>query len=111
MSVQHLGHQGDTLLRGNIREAHHAGMLETPEVYEFAEVCVERYQNPGFGSGSFEQRLIAGIGSELAGLEDFMPVCAQPIGQGWADTAVDEELHGSATEMADSVSRAITACA
>ena len=44
------------------------------------------------------------IGSELAGLEDVMIPGTQPVGQLWAGTAIDEELHGSATEMADSVS-------
>ena len=104
MSLQHLGHQGDSLQRRNIREAHNATMLETPEVYEFSEISVERNQNPGFGSRSFEQCLIPRIGSELAGLEDVMPLVAQPVGQRWAGTAIDEKLHGSATAMADSVS-------
>ena len=111
MSLQYLGHQGDTLQRGNIREAQQASMLEALAVDEFSEIRVDRNQNPGFGSGSFEQCPIARIGSELAGLEHVMPLVAQPIGQRWAGTAIDEELHGSATEMADSVSRAITACA
>ena len=75
-----------------------------PEVYEFSEISVERNQDPGFGSRSFEQCLIARIGSELAGLEDVMPSGAQPIGQRWAGTAIDKQFHGSATAMADSVS-------
>ena len=111
MPLQHLGPQGDTLLDGNIREAHPTSMLEAPVVNEFSEVRVDRSHNPGFGSGSFEQCAIAGIGSELAGLQDVMSLGAQPFGQRWAGAAIDEELHGPATEMADSVSRAITACA
>ena len=111
MSLQHLGHQGDTLQCGNIREAYQTCMLEAAEVHEFSEISVDRNQNPGFRSGSFEQCLIARIGSDLAGLEDVMPLGAQPIGEQSAGTAIDEELHGSATEMAASVSRAITACA
>ena len=96
---------------GNVREAYQAGVLETPEVHEFSKISIDRNQNPGFGSGSFEQCLIARIASELARLKHVMPLGAQPIRQRWAGTAIDEELHGSATEMADSVSRAITACA
>lgn len=59
----------------------------------------------------FEQCLIARVGSEPAGLENVMSLGPQPVGQPWSDAAIDEELHGSGTETADSVSPAITACA
>ena len=76
--------------------------IEMPRM--FSEIGVYRQQNPVFRSGACEQCLIPRIGSELAGLEDVMILGTQPVGQLWAGTAIDEELHGSATEMADSVS-------
>lgn len=111
MSLQHFRDQGDTLQHGNVREAYQASMLEAPEVHEFSEIRVDRNQNPRFGSSSFKQCLIARIAPELAGLEDIMSLGAQPVRQQRAGTAIDKELHGSATETADSVSRAMTACA
>ena len=104
MSSEYVAHQGNALRRGNIWEAHQAGMLEASHVHEFSEIGVYRQQNPVFRSGACEQCLIPRIGSELAGLEDVMILGTQPVGQLWAGTAIDEELHGSATEMADSVS-------
>ena len=44
MSLQHLGHQGDALQHGNIREPHQAGMLEAPDVHELSEVSVDGNQ-------------------------------------------------------------------
>ena len=84
MSVNHLRHQGDALARGDIREAHQAGVLEAPDVHQFSEIGVDRDQNSAFGSGSFEQRLIARVRSELAGLEDVMPIGAEPVGELWS---------------------------
>ena len=53
MSLQHFGHQGDTLQHGNVREAYQASMLDASEVHEFSEIRVDRNENPRFGSGSF----------------------------------------------------------
>ena len=111
MSLQDFVDQGDALPHGNVREAYQASMLEASEVHEFSEIRVDRNQNPRFGRGSFKQCLIARVAPELTGLEDVMSLGAQPVREQWAGAAIDEELHGSATEMADSVSRAITACA
>ncbi len=39
MPLQHLGHQGDTLAHGNVREAHQAGMLEAPNCGRASAEC------------------------------------------------------------------------
>lgn len=62
-------------------------------------------------TGPLEQSSIAGIRFELTRLEDVMALDAQPVGQHRTGTPVHEELHRSDTEMADSVSREITAWA
>ena len=86
-------------------------MVDSPDVHQFSEVPVDRDQNSSLGCGAFEQRPITRIGFELACVEDVVSLGTQPFRQAAARTVVDEELHGLVTEMADSVSSAITACA
>ena len=111
MSLDHLTHQGDPFSHGHIREAHQAGVQHAIDEHQLSEVGVDRDQDPAFGTGPLEQSPIAGIRFELTRLEDVMALDAQPVRQPRAGAPVDEELHGSDTEMADSVSREITACA
>ena len=92
-------------------KAHQTGVLEALQVHEFSEIGVDCDENPALDVGALEQRLITWIRAELARLEDVMALAAQPICQLGAGAAIDEELHGSATDTADSVSRAITAWA
>ncbi len=86
-------------------------MLDLANVHELSEIGIDRDQDPAFGSGTFEQCLITRILSELPRLKHVMALIPQPVCQTAADATVDEELHGSATDTADSVSLAITACA
>lgn len=111
MALNNLGHQPDALRRGDIRKAHQTGVLEALQVHEFSEVGVDCDENSVLDLGALKQRLIARVRAELAGLENVMTLAAQPICQLRAGAAIDEELHGSATDTADSVSRAITAWA
>ena len=45
------------------------------------------------------------------GLDNVMPLAAQPFCQTVADASINKKSHDSATDTADSVSLAITACA
>ena len=54
---------------------------------------------------------VAWIVAELAGIDDVMPLAAQPPRQSLPSTPVDEKSQDSATDTADRLSLAITACA
>ena len=109
MSLNHVGHERDALPRRNVRQAHQTGVLEALDVHKFPEIGVDRDQDPALGARAPEQGPIARVGAELAGLDDIMTLDAQPFGQSGTGAAIDQELHGSATETADNVSRAMTA--
>ena len=111
MSLNHVGYERDALPRRDVRQANQTGVLEALDVHEFSEIGVDRDQNPALGARASEQHPIARIGAELAGLDDVMTLGAQPLGQLGTDAAIDEELHGFATETAANVSWAITAWA
>ena len=103
--------RGDPFWYGHVREAYQTGMGHAIDVDQLSEIGVDRDQSPALRTGPLEQGPIAGIRFELARLKDVMALHAQPLGQPRPGAAVDEKLHRSDTEMADSVSREITACA
>ncbi len=80
-------------------------------VDELREVSIERYQDPVIGRGALEQRPIAGIVAEVSGLDDVMPLATQPLCQSLPGTPVNQKPQDSATDTADKLSLAITACA
>lgn len=86
-------------------------MWNLPHVHELSEVVVDGHQYPALGRGIFEQREITRVGAKLAGFDDVMPLAAEPFRQAASGTPIDEKPHDSATDMADNVSLAITACA
>lgn len=111
MALNDLGHQPDALRCRDIRKAYQAGVPEALQVHEFSEIGVDCDENPALDVAALKQRLIARVRAELAGLQDVMTLAPQPIRQLRAGAAIHEELHGFATDTADSVSRAITAWA
>ena len=72
---------------------------------------IERHQDALLDRRTLEQRPVARIVAELAGIDDVMSLAAQPPRQSLPGTPVDEEPQDSATDTADRLSRAITACA
>ena len=78
MAFDQLGHQCDTSLGRNIREADESRMREIVQKYELAEIGVDGHQNPVFGIRMSEQRPIARIGTKLASFENIVPLFAYP---------------------------------
>ena len=68
--LEHFGHQGEAVASGDIGKPYQACMFDSPDVHQFAEVSVDRDQNPALRRGPFEQRPITWIGFELPGIED-----------------------------------------
>ena len=111
MSLKHFGHQGNALIRRHVRQANQSGMGCGMHIDERCEVRIERHQNPVFGTRSRQHCLVARVIPEVAGIDDIVALAAQPFPQSAPGTPVDEELQVSATDTADRVSLAITACA
>ena len=111
MSIEHAAHQGNTLIHRHVRQANQSGMGRGMHVDERCEVRIECYQNSVFGSRSRQHCRVARVLPEVAGIDDIVTLAAQPFPQSAPGTPVDEELQDSATEMADRVSLAMTACA
>ena len=78
---------------------------------ELPEVGVDGDQDLIFGSCTLEQRSIARVGTEIAGLENIVPPRAQPGREPSPGAPIDEEFHDPATVTADRVSLAMTAWA
>ena len=111
MLLEYFGHQGDAVASGYIGKTYETCVAGSSDVYELAEVPVDRDQNPALSGGAFQQPPITWIRFELPGVENVVPLGAQPFGQASACTMVDEELHPLPTVTAARVSSAITACA
>lgn len=111
MVTDHLGRQDDPLVDWQIGESDHARVRGSSDEQQLTEVVVERDQDSAFGCRSCQERRVAWIVFDFAGVEDIVPLVPQPFRQAAAGAAVDEELHRLSTETAASVSPAITACA
>ena len=111
MSLKHFGHQGNALLRRHVRQANQSGMRRGMHVDERCEVSIECHQNSVFGSRSRQHCPVARVIPEVAGIDDIVALVAQPFPQSAPGTPVDEKPQDSATDTADRVSLAMTACA
>ena len=111
MSLKHFGHQGDALSRRHVGQTNQSGMGRGVDVDERCEVSIECHQNSVFVSRSRQHCLVARVIPEVAGIDDIVTLAAQPFPQSAPGTPVDEELQDSATDTADRVSLAMTACA
>ena len=111
MSLKHFGHQGNALSRRHVWQANQSGMGRGMHVDERCEVSIECHQNSVFGSRSRQHCRVARVLPEVAGIDDIVALAAQPFPQSAPGTPVDKELQDSATETADKVSLAMTACA
>src|SRR5262249_20678605 len=111
MPIEHLGHQGNALLRWHVREAHQPRVRYFLHVHEFPEVGINCHQDAPVCGSVFEQRPITGVWPKLARLDNIVALTTQPLRQTMTSTPVNEKPHGAATTTASSVSRAITACA
>ena len=111
MAFDQLGHQCNTPIRRNIREADKSRMRHIVQKDELPEICVNSHQNPAFGIRAFEQHPITRIATELASFENIVLLLAQPGRELPACAPIDEKPHYSATVTADRESLAIIACA
>ena len=68
------GDERNTLLRGDVRQAHQSSVRDPVEVDELAEVGVDGNQNPVLGLGAFEQCSVPGIRAERTSFKDIMPL-------------------------------------
>ena len=76
MAFDQLGHQCNTSLRRNIREADQLRMRDIVQKDEFPEIGVDGHQNSVFGIRTFEQRPIARVGTKLASFENVVSLRA-----------------------------------
>ena len=76
MAFDQLGHQCDTPLHRNIREADQSGTRDIVQKDEFPEIGVDRHQNPVFGIRTFEQRPIARVATQFASFENIVSLLA-----------------------------------
>ena len=111
MSLEDLGHQGNAAIRRHVRQAYQPRMGRVTHKDERREVRIECHQDPVFGSRSRQQRMVARIVSQVTGLDDIVTVASQPLSQSAPHTPVNEKPQDSATDTADKVSLAMTACA
>ena len=71
-----LGDEGDTVLRGHIRQTQEPGMGDFTEIDQLAEVSVDGNQNPVLGLRELQQGRVAGILSKRASFEDIVPLAS-----------------------------------
>ena len=95
----------------HVGESHQPYMRSLLHIDKLSEVGINRHENSAFGSGVTEQCLITRIKSKFMGLDNVMSLVAQPFCQTVADAPIDKKSHDCATDTADRVSLAITACA
>jgi len=69
-----LGEKGDTLFRGDIREAQEPGVRNLIEIDQLAKVGVDGYQDPVLGLRECQQGPVPGILAEFASLKDIVPI-------------------------------------
>ena len=81
------------------------------EVYQFAEVCVDRDQDSVRRFGEFQKRPVPRVDALRADLDNVMPVAAKPFGQTTSSASVYEKPHYSLDETVASVSLEMTAWA
>ncbi len=78
------------------------------QVDEFAEVLVQRDENPVLRSRSFQQSPVAWIRAKCLCFNNVVSVVTQPLRQPSPSASVGEESHRAATETGASVSPDIT---
>ena len=76
MAFDQLGHQCNTLIRRNVREADESRMRDIVQKDELPEIGVDGYQNPVFGIRTFEQRPIARVATQFASFENIVSLLA-----------------------------------
>ncbi len=109
--LKHFSHQGNTLRCRYVWKAHQPCMWNILHVHKLSEVSVDRYQNSVFGRSVFEKCSISRIGTERAGFDNVVPPVTQPVRETTTSAPVNKKSHESATDTADRVSLAMTACA
>ena len=103
----HLSHQGETRLCRHVGRRIHPVPGRFVHADELRDLSIGRHQDPPFSRSALEERPVAAIVTELAGLAHIMPMAAQPLHQSLPGTPVDEKPQDFATDIADKLSRAI----
>ena len=109
--LDEFGHQRNTPFGGHVRKADQPCMSKIVQVNELSEIGIDGDEYPGLCIRAFEQRFVAGVGTERMRFNNIVPLASQPGREPRARAPVDKESHGSATVTADKVSPATTACA
>ena len=73
MLVDELSHQHDSLFGGQVGQSNQTGMENAVQVDQFSKVGVNCYEHSTLCMGESEQGAVAGIGSEVPGIEDIVP--------------------------------------
>ena len=108
---KHDSHELDPGRCWHIRQPHQPGMRSTVQVDQVSEIGVDCDNDPRLRLGAVEQRAVARIRTDGAGIQDIVALLYKPNNQSTTRASVDEEPHDvlGDTETGSSESRAITA--
>ena len=73
MLLDDIGHQGNSLRRGNVGQSYQPRVRRIVNENELGEVRIERHDYSVFGGRMLKQCQVARILSQFAGLDDIMP--------------------------------------
>ena len=72
MSLDDFSHQRNALVRRNVGKTNKSRMADALQMDEFAEVGVDRYEDPIFRFRVFQECCITGVGTKLSRFDDIM---------------------------------------
>ena len=74
MACNDFRNERDALLRWHIRQSDEAGVRETMQVDEFAEIGVYGNHHPVFSSGTVQKRPVTGVRAKFPGIKNIVPL-------------------------------------
>ena len=111
MALDDLRHKHNAPFSRNIGKSHQPGVRYVMQKDQLSEVGIDRHQHSAQRLGQLQQSTVTGVRAERASLQDVVASAAKRLCKATAGAAVNQKIHGPATETVASVSPAITACA
>ncbi len=111
MAGEEVGHDGDPLGGGDIRQSYPAAMRRPLLKDESTEVSIDGDEDATVRGCPLQDGVITGVAAALACFDDIVSLRTQPVREPPTGTPVNEEPHLCATRMASSESLAMTAWA
>lgn len=109
MAREHLLQNLSPFASRNVWQANHACVRLTIQKHERREIGVEGDHDPFRFDGKSQQLPVPWIGTNVASVENIVPLLTEPEDDPSPGAPVDEELHDTATWTASRVSWAIAA--